>query len=82
MATTRADGNSSYVPQETSSSFLRSLHQELVGEVGAEIKLTMQVAVMTAAGLSRAETVRRLESSELEVKMAMLRLQRISEGWT
>lgn len=62
--------------------FLRTLQRDLVSNLHSEVALTLKVAVMTSAGLSRAEVVRRTESSEVEVKMALLRLQHVAEGWT
>lgn len=41
----------------------------------------MKVAVMSAAGWSRTQIVKQLGADELEVKMAMVRLKRVTEAW-
>lgn len=61
--------------------FLRGLHQELQGALVPEMRLTLRVAVLSAAGHTRPQIVKQLGSSDVEIRMAQLRLQRIAEGW-
>lgn len=63
------------------SSFLRTLHRDIVASLGPEVDLTMRVAVLHAAGFTRAQIVGRLSASDVEVRMALTRLSRVAGGW-
>ena len=63
------------------SAFLKALHRALQLSLVPEMELTMRVAVLSAAGHTRPEIVRALGAQEIEVKMALIRLQRVAEVW-
>lgn len=63
------------------SRFLRDLHKQLMRVLIPEMELTMRVAVLSAAGHTRPQIVSALNSTDIEVKMALLRLQRIAHIW-
>lgn len=46
-----------------------------------EMQLTLKVAVMSAAGYTRQQIVQHLGAGDLEVRMCLHRLKRITEGW-
>lgn len=63
------------------SEFLVRLHGALNAALAPEMEFTMRVAVLSAAGYTRPQIVRKLEASDIEVKMAMIRLERVAEQW-
>lgn len=83
MTATAALSGTSLRPQST---FLREMQGALASHMLPEMALTMKIGVMRAAGIPRPEIMRRLEHagedvSEVEVKMAIIRLERVVEGW-
>lgn len=46
-----------------------------------EVELTLRVAVMSAAGMTRGQIVTALDARDIEVRMAMIRLERIAGAW-
>lgn len=61
------------------TSFLRDLSRELRGELVPEMETTLRVAVLSAAGLSRPQIAERLGIEDVEVRMCLGRLRRITE---
>lgn len=61
--------------------WLIDLRRKLAVSVEAEMELTVQVAVMTAAKCNRTQIIRTLGCTETDVKMAMQRLQGVAEQW-
>lgn len=75
-------GRPQIIPNPQSESvFVKSLTRKFGYVLYEEMELTVYVAVFLSMGYSRAEIVRRLDSSDLEIKMAMERLRRIAEEW-
>lgn len=66
---------------QAESAFIKSLTKRFGYVLYEEMELTIYVAVYLSMGYSRIEIVRQLDSTELEVKMAIERLRRIAEGW-
>lgn len=63
------------------SAFVRTLRKQMGYVFYEEMELTIHVAVLCAMGYPRAEIVRRLDSNDIEIRMAMERLRRIAETW-
>lgn len=68
------------------SEFLAQLRGAFASAMVPEMDLTLKVAVMSAAQLTRAEILRELQrvqpdADELDVKMAFLRLRRVAGAW-
>ncbi len=63
------------------SRFLRTLYADLNKSLVPEMELTVKVAVLSAAGRTRQQIVQFLECSDIEVRMALIRLQRIAGEW-
>lgn len=68
------------------SHFLSTLRGALASTMLPEMNLTLEVGVMSAAGLTRAELLQSIrnrhpEVEELDIKMAHLRLKRVAEMW-
>ena len=63
------------------SLFYRELHRDLYGQLGPEMELTMRVAILHAGGFNRSEITKKLQVEDLEVKMALRRLERIARAW-
>lgn len=61
--------------------WLQALRAELMAGLHHEAEVTMQVAVCVAAKMNRTEIVHSLAVSELEVKMAMQRLEGVASKW-
>jgi hypothetical protein len=57
------------------------LRAKLAVSVEAEMELTVQVAVMTAAKCNRTQIIHTLGCTETDVKMAMQRLQGVAAQW-
>lgn len=68
------------------SNFLRELNVGLASAMALEIQVTAKIAVMKAAGLTRQEIQRRLmndgtPTTDTEIKMAFIRLERLVAMW-
>jgi len=63
------------------SSFIQGLQRDLKAEIEREMELTLKVAVMSAAGMTRVQITGALDVQDMEVKMAMLRLKKVAHGW-
>lgn len=68
------------------SGFLRTMNVALSSQMAGELRLTLEVGVMSAAGLTRAEVLGNVRTrhpgiDELDIRMAHLRLKRLAEGW-
>lgn len=63
------------------SLFLRELRTSLGSVIVPEMEMTMRVAVLHAAGTSRAQIAKQLDVEDLEVRMALHRLKRIALMW-
>lgn len=61
------------------TSFLRNLSGQLRQELIPEMEMTLRVAVLSAAGYSRPQIVSKLGVEDVEVRMCMARLKRVTE---
>lgn len=67
--------------QQQASRLLKQLNRELLYMVGPEMHFTMTVAILSAAGVSRPEIVRRLDCGDIELRMAFERLKKLASNW-
>lgn len=70
----------------TASHFLGQLRGALASTMLPEMNLTLEIGVMSAAGLTRSELLAQVRTrhpdvDELDIKMAHLRLKRVVGGW-
>jgi hypothetical protein len=49
--------------------------------MGPEIEMTMRVAVLAAADVTRAQIMQRLGITDTEMKMAFIRLRKVATTW-
>ena len=68
------------LPQRPAT-FIVQLRNDLVAQLLSEIELTLRVAVMHAAGMTRPQITKALAVTDTETKMAMVRLERIAGTW-
>lgn len=59
-----------------SSPFLRDLHRAVVAELQPQIRLTLQVGVLTAAGMRRAEILEKTGAAPNDLRAAQILLRR------
>lgn len=57
------------------------LRNDCAAQIMNEVELTLRVAVMSAAGMTRGQIVTALDARDIEVRMAMIRLERIAGAW-
>ena len=70
----------------SASAFLGQLRGALASSMAPEMNLTLEIGVMSAAGLTRSELLTQIRGrhpdvEELDIKMAHLRLKRVANGW-
>jgi hypothetical protein len=68
------------------NSFLRELTTQLRAQLIPEMELTLRVGVMSAGGLTRKEILEGLTQAghdvdDLDVRIAIRRLQRVADNW-